>query len=91
MAEPVWIIDTSSIIEIRRSVQAVNRPRLLTRLSALVQEDRLKFPRQVVEELRRAATPDRRDTLLEWAERVAPQACASGPTLEQVKQVLSRV
>ncbi|MBI1876124.1 MAG: DUF4411 family protein [Acidobacteria bacterium] len=91
MADPVWIIDTSSIIEIRRSVPVTDRARLFARLTTLVQEGRLKFPKQVIEELRRAATPDRRDTQLDWAGRVVADACSAGPTLEEVKEVLSRV
>lgn len=48
---------------------------MLDRLSALVAEGRLKFPRQVLEELQRNAKPDTPDPLLEWAEVVAEKAC----------------
>jgi predicted nucleic acid-binding protein len=50
MADSVWVVDTSSIIEIRRSVPNADRRELFGRLSALVGEGRLKFPTQVVDE-----------------------------------------
>ena len=90
MADPVWVVDTSSIIEIRRSVPNAERRQLFSRLSALVGEGRLKFPRQVLEELRRAAIPDAPDALLEWAEQVASGA-STEPEYAKVKALLTEV
>lgn len=91
MADPVWVVDTSSIIEIRRSVPNADRRHVFSRLSSLVNEGRLKFPRQVIEELRRSANPDARDPLLEWAEQVESEACPTEPAYTKVKEVLSHV
>src|SRR5437870_5234052 len=91
MADSVWVIDTSSIIEIRRSVPNVDRRDLFSRLSALVVEGRLKFPKQVVDELRRMALPDIKDPLLDWAEQVEADACSTTLGYDKVKEVLSHV
>ena len=91
MADPVWVIDTSSIIEIRRSVPNAQRRKLFARLSELVREGRLKFPKQVLEELRRAASPDVTDPLIDWAEQVESEACSTSFEYDKVKGVLSHV
>ena len=91
MAGPVWVVDTSSILEIRRSVQRVQRTYVLERLSALVAEGRLRFPKQVLDELQRNARPDTPDQLLQWAESVAEQACTPSPTPEEVRAILAQV
>jgi hypothetical protein len=91
MADPVWVVDTSSIIEIRRSVPNAQRRHLFSRLTALVAEGRLKFPKQVVEELRRAARPDAPDPLLEWAEKEESDACSTELPYSKVKEVIGRV
>ena len=91
MAEPVWVVDTSSIIEIRRFVPSAARRRVLDRFSALASEGRLRFPKQVVEELQRAADPDVPDPLLEWTERVAADACPAHPAFAKVKEILAIV
>lgn len=90
MADAVWVLDTSSIIEIRRSVPTAHRRQLFAQLSALTVEGRMKFPKQVVEELKRAADPDVTDPLLEWAERVAAEASAQ-VDLAKVKVILAEV
>jgi predicted nucleic acid-binding protein len=53
----IWVLDTSSIIEIRRSVAAAQRNDVFLGMGNLVAADRIFFPKQVVEELERAADP----------------------------------
>jgi hypothetical protein len=91
MADPVWVVDTSSIIEIRRSVPNADRRAVFRRLSALVSEGRLKFPKQVVDELRRAANPDVTDPVLQWAEENELDACSTSLAYDKVKEVLNHV
>lgn len=64
---------------------------MLDRLSALVAEGRLKFPRQVLDELQRNAKPDTPDPLLEWAEGVAEEACIPSATPQEVRAILAQV
>ena len=49
----IWVVDTSSIIEIRRSVPNVRRQSVFGSMSALVTDGRLMYPKQVVDELER--------------------------------------
>ena len=91
MGGPVWVVDTSSIIEIRRYVPNAQRRQLFSRLSGLASEGRLKFPKQVIEELRRAVSPDTQDPLLEWTERVESEACPTEPAYAKVSEVLGQV
>lgn len=91
MAGPIWVIDTSSILEVRRAVERAHRPDVLQKLSALVAEGRLKFPKQVLDELQRNAKPDTPDPLLQWAEGVAEEACIPTPTPEEVRAILAQV
>lgn len=70
MSETVWVIDMSSILQVRYSFGVEQRPQVFARLSALVAEGRLRFPKQVADELRRGARPGTPDPYLEWAESV---------------------
>jgi hypothetical protein len=42
----VWIIDTSSIAEIRRSVENTKKAQVFSKLTDLVNQGRVLFPRQ---------------------------------------------
>jgi hypothetical protein len=63
----VWIVDTSSIAEVRRSVENIKKPQVFEKLSELVKQGRLMFPRQVLGELERAADPAGPDQQYLWA------------------------
>ena len=91
MADLVWVVDTSAIIEIRRSVPVAERRQLFGRLSELVRAGRLRFPKQVADELRRNASPGTTDALLEWAEGAEPEACSTDLSYAKVKEVLGDV
>jgi len=90
MAKPIWTIDTSSIIAIRR-LENKNKPKIFSRMEDLVREGRLVFPKEVVKELERAADPESPDEQYEWAARQESGACRNAPSLELVKKVLSEV
>jgi hypothetical protein len=59
MADPVWVIDTSSVIAIKSSVPHVAREAVFDALSALVTAGRLFFPREVLHELKRDSADKR--------------------------------
>jgi hypothetical protein len=85
MAGPVWVFDTSGLIEIK-SVPREQRPAVFARLSELVKAGRLRMPTQVVAELERYA-----DAVHEWAVDVQGIACSGSPTLDDVKAVMAVV
>lgn len=92
MASVIWVIDTSSLIDIKSSVPRPDRDRLYEKLTSLVKEGRLFFPRQVVEELKRDSADKRSpDRPCVWALEVEDEACRLGPLLEEVRAVLASV
>jgi hypothetical protein len=90
-ATVVWVIDTSSICEVRRLPNA-NKAAVFARLDALVTAGRLVFPPEVLEELKRQADPDSPDAQFRWAQDNA--AVATPPatcTFDETKAVLAIV
>jgi hypothetical protein len=49
----VWVIDTSSIVEVRRAVTIVVRKKTFAGLTQLVNDQRLVYPPEVLDELER--------------------------------------
>jgi hypothetical protein len=90
-ANVVWIIDTSSIAQVRRSVANARKSDVFDQMGKLVDIDRLVFPAQVVEELDRAADPSSPDQQYLWAKKHKTRAAQNSPTLDKVKEVLSAV
>jgi hypothetical protein len=92
MAQPVWIIDTSSIIAVRRlPVDSYKKAAIFRRMGALVEANRLVFPKEAVKELERFADPNSPDEQYEWAARYEWEACKNEPSLEEVRDVLAKV
>jgi hypothetical protein len=89
--EVIWVIDTSSVIEIRRSVENATRQNVFTAMSALVHAGRLVFPKQVVDELERAADPKIPDAQFQWAKRHEEMAKSQAASFDDVKDVLAVV
>jgi hypothetical protein len=87
----IWVIDTSSIAEIRRSIENSKKAKVFERMGDLVQEGRLTFPKQVVSELGRVADPDSPDPQYRWAKNHEGKATEHTPTFEAIKEVLSIV
>jgi len=54
MPGPIWVFDTSGLIELN-GVPRAERPAILSKLTELVKEGRLRMPKQVVEELKRGS------------------------------------
>jgi hypothetical protein len=94
MAEPqrlIWVIDTSSICQIRRSIQNSEKPNVFSQLTARVERGAVVFVKQVVDELERAAEGKDVDDQLAWAQRNRGLATRIAPSLDEVKEVLAKV
>jgi hypothetical protein len=87
----VWVIDTSSICEVRR-LPNIDKPKTFTALTKLVKATRLVYPPEVVDELKRSADPDAPDAQFQWAESNAAHATPQATcTPEETKTVLAIV
>jgi predicted nucleic acid-binding protein len=87
-SQVVWVIDTSSIIEVRRSTQKRHREQTFRKMTQLVTEGRLAYPPQVVAELERFAQPKSPDPQLAWAKQNALAAHGNGScSLDDVKEI----
>ena len=88
-SQVVWVIDTSSIIEVRRSTQKHNREQIFRKMTRLVTECRLAYPPRVVAELERSAQPKSPDPQLAWAKQNASAAHGNGScSMDDVKEIL---
>ena|SRR5260370_23440990 len=90
-SELVWVIDTSSILEIRRQVPTVSRRRCLDGLRSLVESGHLVYPRQVVQELERGCGGDESDEWFFWAKQNQRQACRYSTDYARLTRLLQRV
>jgi hypothetical protein len=89
MAEPVWIADTSSIIWIKSSIPREARAGVFEALDRFVAAGRLMFPRQVLKELQRDTSGHPPDAACQWAMAAEARACATEPSLDEVKKILA--
>lgn len=87
----IWVFDTSSVIEIRRSIENARKQHVFSSMSSLVISGQLVFPMQVVKELERFADPKIPDAQFLWAKGLQEMAKAHSPTFEEVKNILSVV
>lgn len=91
--EDVWVIDTSSILEVRRRIEVAKQPDVYRKLGEFVERDRLYFPRAVLEELERQtaniAKSGRRDLPYEWAKQHAEVATRHGTDHVALRHVLA--
>ena len=91
MAEPneIWVIDTSSILQIRRAVSADEREKVYDHLTDMVKAGSLVFPVQVFDELHRFKNLTKPDPPYEWAKLNKAAASKYDPLYEHVKNVLA--
>ncbi|MBI4455275.1 MAG: DUF4411 family protein [Acidobacteria bacterium] len=87
----VAVIDTSSIIEIRRSVQNARKQDVFDELARLAGAGELYFPKEVLKELKRAADPSNPDQQFAWARKVEASATSFPVPFETVREVLAAV
>lgn len=89
--EIIWVIDTSSVIEVRRSIENTKKKGVFSAMGALVGEGRLIYPKQVVSELERLADPRSPDAQYQWSKEHEAKACQLVPSLDDVQGVLNSV
>jgi uncharacterized protein DUF4411 len=92
VAEPIWVIDTSSVIQIRRlpSLEDRQRKEIYESLSARVTAGTLVYPKEVLAELERNKTSKTPDLPYEWAKKNEKQGCRFGPLFAELREVLAR-
>ena len=91
MPPPIWVVDTSAVIEIKSFIRRDQRSRVFDAFRALVHEGRLKFPSQVVHELKRDVEGLPPDQACTWALTVETAACDVAASYDEVKAVLATV
>lgn len=91
MPPPIWVVDTSAVIEIKSSIRRDQRSRVFDAFTALVRVGRLKFPGQVVHELKRDVEGHPPDQACTWALSVETAACDVAASYDEVKAVLAVV
>jgi hypothetical protein len=88
----VWVIDTSSIIAVRRDVTVAVRRKAFERLTQLVNDGRLVYPPEVLDELKRNTDPKSPDEQYQWCKDNAATAHAlMSCDHDEVKAVLAEV
>lgn len=89
----LWVIDTSSIIWVRRDVVRDEQDRVYAELGEFVESGRLFFPVQVFRELNQhdRSARGRRDRPLEWAKEHRRRATQHGQDFDILAEVLSTV
>lgn len=87
----VGVIDTSSIIEVRRIVPKPEQKRVFQALSGLVDKGQLVYPIEVVAELERYSDPNSTnpDLPYKWTKENQRVATKHGPQLSHLKNILS--
>lgn len=91
VARKVWIIDTCSIIEVRRKVPTGKQPAVYRKLRRRVEDGSLLFPVEVFDELKRARSTDmtKEDRPFDFAESTKKTATRLGTDYAYVTQVLA--
>lgn len=91
----IFVIDTCSIIEIRRTALRIPRakqPEIYNAFTALVDEGILVYPKKVLGELERQTakiSEKRRDLPYEWAKKNAETACRFDIDYEKLREALA--
>jgi hypothetical protein len=92
LADVVWVIDTSSIIAVRRQVTVAVRKQTFASMSQLVNDGRLIYPPEVLDELERNTDLKNPDDQYKWCKANAAQAHArESCDYEEVRAVFAEV
>lgn len=100
MPGDIWVIDTSSILEIRRDegkgqlqIPKIKQLGVYNALTSMVEEGILVFPKQVLGELERQTVKitakGRRDLPFEWAKGSAEEATRFGSDYDALREILA--
>lgn len=87
----ISVIDTSSIIQVRRIIQKKDQKMVFAALTKIVQQGRLVYPVEVVSELERYTNNDSANPDLPyvWAKNNKKAATANGSQFEQLRAILA--
>lgn len=85
-AQELFVLDTSSITWIRRSVPVPERKSLLAELEALAVSGLLIFPKEVADEIK--SFHDKNDQLTAWIRRCEDRATRFGLDVECLQEVM---
>ena len=87
--DEIWVIDTSSVLEVRRIFPGSQPGPIYEALSQLVSDGKLVFPAQVYDELKRFKNPSKPDLPFEWTKDNKHAATKFEPLYDEVKELLS--
>ena len=87
----VWVIDTSSILEVRRKLPRPHQQTVYSKLDGCVNDGILVYPKHVLGELERAANDKATDLPYQWTKRNEARATRFGSLFDEVKKVLAQV
>lgn len=84
-----FVIDTSSLLEVRSLVLRPRLPGVLRAMTRLVVSGELVFPAEVDDELERFRKPGAHDPIGDWVAASKRQATRFGPQFDHLKTVLA--
>lgn len=87
--EESWVIDTCSVIQIRRIFTPAQQRIVYEALTDRVEAGIVVYPKKVVEELERNKHPERPDPPYDWALRNEKRATRFGLVLEDLREILA--
>ncbi len=87
----IWIIDSSSLIQVRQGFSVKNQVIFYRALTQLVQNEQLVYPKQVLDELKRYSNPKgtKPDRPLDWAKSNEIVATRHGQQSDALKEILA--
>ena len=92
MADPsgeIFVIDTSSLINVKETINPSKRVYVFDKLTELCQQGRLVFPNEVFKELQAGVKSGRRDLPFEWARDNRSMGCRLGHCHVELNSVMS--
>jgi hypothetical protein len=87
--EEIWVIDTCSVIQIRRIFSPAQQRTVYEALTRKVELGTLVYPKKVVEELERNKHSEKPDPPYEWAHRNEKRATRHGLVLDELREILA--
>ncbi len=88
-AEEIWVIDTCSVIQIRRIFSPAQQRVVYQALTGKVEAGVLVYPKQVADELERYKHPEKPDPPFEWTKKNEAAATRFGLVHEELREILA--
>ena len=86
----IWVIDTSSLIQIKEAGTNKHLPRILRELTKMVNAGTLVFPAEVHKELKYFHREDVPDAIFDWTDSNRTQATRFGIDYDAMARVLAK-